>query len=163
MHSPDTPLPGYKKPISVLVVIHAPDPSSGDPLFLLLERAGHPGFWQSVTGSQEGGETLWQTAIRELAEETGFTVGQKDHSGEGLLTDHHHTTVYDIWPQWRHRYAPDVTENTEHLFSFALPRPLSPTLSGAEHRAFRWLSRQEAASACFSPSNRQAIEQLLIA
>ena len=37
----------YKKPVSVLVVIHTADLE-----ILLLERAGHPGFWQSVTGSQ---------------------------------------------------------------------------------------------------------------
>jgi len=38
-----------KKPVSVLVLIHTPDLG-----VLLLERAAHPGFWQSVTGSQEG-------------------------------------------------------------------------------------------------------------
>ena len=39
---------------------------------LLLERADFPGYWQSVTGSQEPGETLAETAARELAEETGI-------------------------------------------------------------------------------------------
>jgi NUDIX domain-containing protein len=51
----------FKIPISVLVVIHTPDLQ-----VLLLERADHPGFWQSVTGSQDEGETLRQTAAREV-------------------------------------------------------------------------------------------------
>ena len=57
----------YKIPVSVLVVIHTPDMQ-----VLLLERADHPGYWQSVTGSQNQGETLVQTAVREVAEETGL-------------------------------------------------------------------------------------------
>ena len=54
----------YKIPVSVLVVVYTPELR-----VLLLERADKPGFWQSVTGSQEPGETLRKTAIRELAGE----------------------------------------------------------------------------------------------
>jgi len=49
----------HKVPISVLVVVHTPDLQ-----VLLLERADHRGYWQSVTGSQNEGETLEQTAVR---------------------------------------------------------------------------------------------------
>ena len=49
----------YKLPISTLVVIYTTALE-----VLLLERADHPGFWQSVTGSQEEGETLHQTSVR---------------------------------------------------------------------------------------------------
>ena len=55
----------YKLPVSVLVVVHTPDLQ-----VLLLERADRPGFWQSLTGSQHAGETLQQTAVRELREES---------------------------------------------------------------------------------------------
>lgn len=49
------------------MVIHSPELE-----VLLLERAAHPGYWQSVTGSQEEGESLQETAQREVAEETGI-------------------------------------------------------------------------------------------
>ncbi len=60
----------YKKPVSVLVLIHTPQLD-----VLLLERASHPGFWQSVTGSQDDDEDLrrtaqWEKAREALAEET---------------------------------------------------------------------------------------------
>jgi len=54
-----------KIPVSTLVVIH-----TAALQVLLLERADHPGFWQSVTGSQDAGESLRETAIREVREET---------------------------------------------------------------------------------------------
>ena len=57
----------YKLPVSTLIVIHTTDLR-----VLLLERADHPGYWQSVTGSQDPGETLCETAVREVREETGL-------------------------------------------------------------------------------------------
>ena len=57
----------YKAPISVLVVVYTPDLQ-----VLLLERADHPGYWQSITGSQDQNEALLQTAARETTEETGI-------------------------------------------------------------------------------------------
>ena len=68
---------------------------------LLIERADAPGFWQSVTGSQEPGETLVETASRELLEETGI-----DAAAYGGLVDWKISNVYEIYPRWRHRYAP---------------------------------------------------------
>ena len=52
----------HKRPISVLVVIHTPDWQ-----VLLLERASHAGYWQSVTGSQEGDEIVGRDAGRDYA------------------------------------------------------------------------------------------------
>ena len=60
----------YKIPESVLVVIHTAEME-----VLLIERADRPGFWQSVTGSKdEENELLLETAVREVAEETGIVV-----------------------------------------------------------------------------------------
>ena len=139
----------YKKPVSVLVVIHTPALD-----VLLLERARHPGFWQSVTGSQEGDEPLPETARREVREETGI------EAGIGELTDWRMTNRYEIFAEWRDRYAPGVTENTEHVFSLCLPEPLPVTIAPDEHLAWRWLPWREAAAACFSWSNRDAILEL---
>ena len=136
----------YKKPVSVLVVIHTPALD-----VLLLERAAHPGFWQSVTGSQEGDEPLPETARREVREETGI------EAGIGELTDWRMTNRYEIFAEWRDRYAPGVTENTEHVFSLCLPAPRAVAIAAGEHLAWRWLPWQEAAAACFSWTNRDAI------
>jgi dihydroneopterin triphosphate diphosphatase len=139
----------YKTPVSVLVVIHTPDLRC-----LLLERAAHPGFWQSVTGSREGEESLLETARREVFEETGFTAG------DGELLAWNLKNSFQIMSLWKHRYAPDVSHNTEHVLSFCLPSPVQPKLAEAEHRAARWLDWREAAKACFSWTNRDAILML---
>jgi len=100
----------YKIPVSVLVVIHTPDLQ-----VLLLERADRPGFWQSVTGSQNEGETLVQTAQREVSEETGLDASRCE------LADWAKQNEFEIYQRWRGRYAPGITHNTEHVFSLRVP------------------------------------------
>ena len=138
-----------KIPVSTLVVIHAPDLQ-----VLLLERADHPGFWQSVTGSQHEGEALRDTAIREVAEETGFDARRLPLEAWNLQN------VYEIYPVWRHRYAAGVTHNTEHVFGLELPGALIPKLAPREHLAAMWLPWDEAAQRVFSWSNQKAILML---
>src|SRR5882672_11857778 len=138
----------FKIPESVLVVVHTQRLD-----VLLLERAAQPGFWQSVTGSREPDDPdLFATARRELAEETGLTVG--------TLTNWKLKNRYEIWPQWRARYAPDVTHNTEHVFGFVVAEITVATLDPAEHTAQLWLPWQQAMDKVSSPSNRDAIWQL---
>lgn len=138
-----------KQPVSVLVVIYTRNLD-----VLLLERAAHPGYWQSVTGSRENQETLLNTAAREVSEETGLDTSQF------VLSDWRQTNHYEIFAEWRHRYAPGVTENTEHVFGLLLPERQPISISPGEHRQFVWLSWQEAAEKCFSASNRHAILEL---
>jgi dATP pyrophosphohydrolase len=142
----------YKIPESVLVVIH-----TADLQVLLIERADRAGFWQSVTGSLDTpDEPLAQTAARELFEETGIAA-----DGAGIaLRDWRLANIYTIYPVWRHRYAPGVTENTEHVFSVEVPRDIAITLSPREHLQYTWLPYLEAADKCFSSSNAEAILQL---
>lgn len=139
----------YKVPVSTLVVVHT---AALD--VLLLERADRPGYWQSVTGSQEPGETLRETAIREVAEETGLDA--RLHA----LTDWNLVNEYEIYPIWRHRYAPGVTHNTEHVFGLVVPEGTPVRLAPREHIAHAWLPWREAAEKVFSWSNRAAIERL---
>lgn len=140
----------YKIPESVLVVIH-----TADLQVLLLERADRPGFWQSVTGSLDAlDEPLSLTAAREVAEETGIVAG------EHALQDWQHTIEYEIYPQWRHRYAPGVTRNTEHWFGLRLDQAVPVTLAPREHLQWTWLPWQDAAARCFSSSNAEAVRQL---
>lgn len=138
----------FKIPRSVLVVIHTPDLE-----VLLIERADKPGAWQSVTGSLDAeDEVLEDTARREVQEETGIQGGH--------LQNWHQENLYEIYPVWRHRYAPGVTQNREHVFGLLLQGRVDVTLSPREHLAHVWLPWAEAADRCFSPSNAQAIRQL---
>lgn len=139
----------HKIPVSTLVVIHTPQLS-----VLLLERADHPGFWQSVTGSTHEGETLRDTAIREVAEETGIDASRN------ALEEWNLQNVYEIYPVWRHRYAPGVTHNTEHVFGLEVPAEVPVRLAPREHIASAWLPWREAADKVFSWSNRKAILML---
>jgi endonuclease/exonuclease/phosphatase family metal-dependent hydrolase/8-oxo-dGTP pyrophosphatase MutT (NUDIX family) len=139
-----------KIPVSVLVVMH-----DGQGNVLLIERADKPGFWQSVTGSLDClTEQPYQAAQRELQEETGFVCPPQDWQ------DWQQTQRYEIFPHWRHRYAPGVTHNTEHVFSVRIRCEAQPTLSAREHLRHAWLPWQQAAERCFSWTNVLAIEQL---
>lgn len=147
--------PAHKIPQSVLVVIHSPELE-----VLLIERAKQPGFWQSVTGSKDHLDEDWAlTAIREVAEETGIVVGSPQVPA-AALRDWALENVYEIYPVWRHRYAPGVTHNTERVFSLQVPRDTPITLAPLEHTQHVWLPWQEAADRCFSPSNAEAILML---
>jgi dATP pyrophosphohydrolase len=147
-----TSSPAYKIPESVLVVIHTPALE-----VLLIERAESPGFWQSVTGSKDAWDEPFDvTAAREVAEETGLDVAAPGHR----LSDWGLQNVYEIYPQWRHRYAPGVVLNTERVFGLCVPAARPVVLNPREHRAQVWLPRLEAADRCFSFSNAEAILQL---
>jgi dATP pyrophosphohydrolase len=139
----------FKTPVSALVLIHTKDLQ-----VLIMERADKTGFWQSVTGSLEQGETPIQAAIREVQEETGLDATQYD------LQDWQASNIYEIYPHWRHRYAPDVTHNTEHLFGLELPSPLSIKLAPDEHLRYEWVDWREAAKRVFSWTNVDALSKL---
>ena len=112
---------------------------------------------QSVTGSRDAPDEPWATtAQREVLEETGIDVAAPGHT----LTDWATENIYEIYPRWRHRYAPGVTRNTERLFGLCVPQPHAVTLSPREHRDQVWLPWAEAADRCFSPSNAEAVLQL---
>lgn len=148
-------MPHYKIPESVLVVIH-----TADRQVLLIERADHPGCWQSVTGSRASeDEPFEETAVREVAEETGIVVGSPPVPRERLV-DWQLRNVYEIFPAWSQRYAPGVTRNTEHVYGLLVPREIAIVLSPREHLNHRWLPWLDAADACFSFSNAEAILQL---
>ena len=119
-----------------------------------MERTDKAGFWQSVTGSVEGDETPLQAAIREVHEETGLNATQYN------LQDWHASNIYEIYPHWRHRYAPGVVENTEHLFGLELPSPLAIKLAKDEHIRYEWIDWREAATRVFSWTNIDALKKL---
>jgi len=154
----------FKIPESVLVVIYTAQLD-----VLLIERTDKAGYWQSVTGSKDApDEAFEQTARREVGEETGILISDEisvsptaaprvpcDH-----LQDWQVSNVYEIYPVWRHRYAPGVTRNTEHVFGLLVPAGIPVTLAPREHTRYQWLPYRAAADQCFSPSNAEAILQL---
>ncbi len=119
-----------------------------------MERADKPGYWQSVTGSIELGETPEQAAVREVKEETGLDALAYD------FQDWHASNVYEIYPHWRYRYAAGVTENIEHLFGLMLPSTLPITLAPDEHTQYVWVDWREAAQRVFSWTNVDALKRL---
>ena len=140
-------MPEYKRPESVIVLVH-----SRCNQVLMLSRLAPDDFWQSVTGSLEPGESPQAAAVRELREETGIKVPD-----QGILVDHQKSVVYPIVPPWLSRYAPGVTSNREHQFSVEVPIDEPVKINPAEHVAWRWLSFAEAATLTGSASNRDFI------
>ena len=139
----------FKTPISSLVLIHTKDLQ-----VLIMERADKSGFWQSVTGSLEKGETPIQAAIREVREETGLDAIQYE------LQDWHASNIYEIYPHWRHRYAPGVIENKEYLFGLELPTKVPIKLAQNEHLRYEWVDWRESAKRVFSWTNVDALKRL---
>jgi len=130
----------------VLVLVHDQNQH-----ILTLQRQDDPGFWQSVTGSLEPEELPEQAAHREILEEINVDI-----VGLGFnLVNLHHTLQYEIRPQWRHRYPPGVTLNTEHWFALQISSQTPITLT--EHIAYQWLSQEQAITKMWSPSNRDVI------
>ena len=145
MHSP-----AYKIPESVLVVIYTIEAE------VLLIRRADAGTWQSVTGSKDFEQESWQqTASREVMEETGLLATHPQHE----LTDWAIENFYEIYPAWRHRYAPHVSHNKERVFGLKLPRRMPIQLSPAEHTAYKWLSWKDAADTCCCPTGFKASDE----
>ena len=139
-----------KLPVSVLVIVHTPALD-----VLLLERAARPGYWQSVTGSLDrADEPLEEAALRELREETGIDAPASSIERWQVAY------TFEIYRQWRHRFAPGTTHNIEHAFSVQLPAPTPVMLAAQEHTAYQWLPWRDAVGQCFSWSNRDAIRML---
>jgi dATP pyrophosphohydrolase len=139
-----------KIPVSVLVVIHTPNLE-----ILLIERAARPGYWQSVTGSIDRiDEPLDEAAQREVREETGIDAAPRRFVNWNLVR------TFEIYPQWRNRFAPGTTHNDEHMFSLEVPAAVPVRLAPGEHTAWQWLPWTDAVEKCFSWTNRDAIRLL---
>jgi dATP pyrophosphohydrolase len=148
-------LKSCKIPESVLVVIYTPALD-----VLLIKRADHSNFWQSVTGSKNTlAESYLETAVREVREETAIECAQKPISAINLQ-DWGLENVYEIYPRWQHRYASGVKRNTEHVFGLRVPVGTTIRLSPREHTDYQWLPYRKAAQTCFSASNAEAILHL---
>ena len=139
----------YKIPVSSLIVVHTKKMD-----ILLLHRQDKEGYWQSITGSLEENEKPIDAAKRELYEETG--INHQDFP----IEDWKFSQTYNIYDHWRHRYAPGVSSNIEHVFSVELPKKIAIKISPLEHKDFKWVSINEAIDKVFSSSNAKALKML---
>ena len=138
----------YKQPRSVQVVIFA-DTSSERHYLLLRRVASHGGFWQSVTGSLEMGETHTQAAVREVREETGID------SAEDELIELDVINNFEIAPQWRAKYAPGVVRNEELCFALKVD-PCEVLVDSREHDAYVWEPYDRSIEMLYWDSNKRA-------
>ena len=140
----------HKRPESVLILVCT---DAGE--VLLMERTKPRGFWQSVTGSLEWGESARAAATRELAEETGLKAGQR-------LIDLHRGVRFPIVPPWKARYAPSATTNLEHWFVLQLPARRTINPDRHEHRQYRWCTAEQAVRRATSWTNRRLIREFMV-
>jgi NTP pyrophosphohydrolases including oxidative damage repair enzymes len=139
----------FKQPRSIQVVIFA-DSEEGRRYLLLKRVLSFGGFWQSVTGSLEEEETHKQAATREVCEETGVSASEDDLIELGIVN------TFEIAPQWRSRYGPDVTHNEEVCFALRITKR-DIKLDPLEHESWWWVPYEQAMEMLYWESNRRAL------
>lgn len=141
----------YKQPRSVQVVIFTK--SEGEREYLLLKRIrGHGGFWQSVTGSLEEGETHAEAAVREVREETGIQCEEEE------LIDLNLANTFEIAPMWRSRYAPGVIHNEEVCFALKVDK-CEIRVDSLEHEEYVWVKYEKAMAMLYWNSSKRAFAE----
>ena len=118
--------------------------------YLVLRRSeSQGGYWHSVAGALEAGETYPEAAARELLEETGLAAD---------VVDLHRAYDYDV-EGWEAHFAPGV--KCIHVESFLAEAPdgWEPTLD-FEHDAYRWCAPAEARELFYWPEPRGVLLEL---
>ena len=139
--------PMYNVAVSMIVV----DEEIGK--ILLIQQYGKPSYIL-VAGYVNRGEAEEHAVVREVREETGMAATAAS------IVDWKKTSTFEIFEEWRHRYAPDVRYNTEHVFSLVVEDNTPVVIAPGEHTSHCWLDYEEAATRVFSWSNRDAILEL---
>src|SRR3989339_423550 len=128
---------------STLVEAHVIREVDNEIEFLLLKRAAneiYPGVWQMVTGSIES-ENAYQTALREIKEETGLTP-------------------INFWvvPNINSFYSPgkDIIIMIP-VFVAMVKENVIVTIS-EEHTEFKWVKKEEALQLLAWPGQRKSVE-----
>jgi dATP pyrophosphohydrolase len=111
---------------------------------LLLKRKSPPvGAWAPVSGRIESGETAWQTALREIREETGLAKG-------ALFT----TGIVDSF------YDPGAnTIELMPIFMFAIERETTVTLDDSQSE-YAWLGVDAALARLTFAGHKSALETI---
>jgi dihydroneopterin triphosphate diphosphatase len=141
-------------PRQVLVYLYRYSPRV--PEFLLLRRTEQwGGFWQGVSGAPEWEESDTSGAIREVLEETGFSVADSLRQ-IGFRYDLVRESDLD-GDRWDRLYGSDVKSIPEEVYVAEVPRGVDPRLAPYEHDAFRWCSFEQALELLTWENNRNAL------
>ena len=138
----------YKNPNSILLIIFTTKFK-----VLLLKKNSKRDLWQSVTGSMELGENPYDTALRELQEETGINKQKSDLIFDDL------SHKFMIYSEWIDRYEESTYSNKEYIFSLKLNDEVSVKLS-KEHSSYKWVDLNEAIHLVFSWTNKAALKAI---
>ena len=138
----------YKNPNSILLIIFTIKFK-----VLLLKKNSKRDLWQSVTGSIELGEDPYDTALRELQEETGINKQRSDLIFDDL------SHKFMIYSEWIDRYKESTYSNKEYIFSLKLNDEVSVKLS-REHSSYKWVDLNDAIHLVFSWTNKAALKAI---
>ena len=138
----------YKNPNTILLIIFTTKFK-----VLLLKKNSKRDLWQSVTGSMELGENPYDTALRELQEETGINKQKSDLIFDDL------SHKFMIYSEWIDRYEESTYSNKEYIFSLKLNDEVSVKLS-REHSSYKWVDLNEAIHMVFSWTNKAALKAI---
>ena len=138
----------YKNPNSILLIIFTTKFK-----VLLLKKNYKRDLWQSVTGSIELGEDPYDTALRELQEETGINKQKSDLIFDDL------SHKFMIYSEWIDRYKESTYSNKEYIFSLKLNDEVSVKLS-REHSSYKWVDLNDAIHLVFSWTNKAALKAI---
>ena len=139
-------------PIQVSIFIVRPTSDGGHEYLMLHRVLPRLTFWQPVTGGVESGETIEQTAARELVEETGFAPDDLRPIGfsYSFPPDEHFKDIYETPPH----------EIIVHVFVARVPSNAEPTIDPVEHDDYRWCSPDEALELLHWWDDKEAIRRV---
>ena len=129
--------------------------NSNEWLYLLFHRKDRPdikliSFWQGITGGVEDDESIYETAKRELIEETNI------HEANIIFINY--TYSIPIQKEWISFYPTGSTEIKEHVFVAILEKKVTPQLS-EEHDKWKWCKYEEALELLYFSDNKEAIKK----
>jgi 8-oxo-dGTP pyrophosphatase MutT (NUDIX family) len=136
-------------PIQVSIFVIRPSPDGGHEYLMLHRVLPRLAFWQPVTGGVESGETIEQTAERELVEETGFAPDNLRPIGltYSFPPDQHFKEIYETPPD----------EIVVHVFVARVAAGAEPTIDPVEHDDYRWCPRLEALELLYWWDDKEAL------
>lgn len=114
--------------------------------FLLLKRSSqekYPNIWQMVTGSVDSNEKGFETALREIKEETGLTP-----------------VKFWVAPQVNSFYSAENDEICMVPVFAALVQTDSEVKISSEHSEYKWLAQDEAKKLLAWKGQRMAVDTI---
>jgi 8-oxo-dGTP pyrophosphatase MutT (NUDIX family) len=115
------------------------------------------GYWHTIAGGVEPGETADEAARRELLEETGFAVEHLPPAEPAV------EFLYALSEETADRqqlYEPGIVEVHVDCFIVDAPDDWEPMLDH-EHDGYRWVAAAEAADELYWPDTANALRRLL--